>query len=67
MPNNELLKAKIDDSGMTLIAISEKSGIDRATIYNRLNNRGEWKASEIVAIAETLKLSKADREKIFLS
>lgn len=67
MPNMDLLREKIDESGMTVLAISEKSGIDRATIYNRLNNRGEWKASEIVSLAEVLRLSKAEREKIFLS
>lgn len=32
----ELLKEKIADSGMTVKAISEKSGILRETFYNRL-------------------------------
>lgn len=66
MPNMELLKDRIKDSGMTIIAISEKSNIDRATIYNRLNGRGEWKASEIVGMSDALRLTSAEKEEIFL-
>lgn len=67
MTNIELLLSKIKDSGMTIVAICEKSGIDRATFYNRLNGRGEFTASEIVNISNTLRLTKPDRDKIFLS
>lgn len=67
MTNNELLLSKIEDSGMTVVAICEKSGIDRATFYNRLKGRGEFTASEIVGISNALHLSKPDRDKIFLS
>lgn len=66
MPNMNLLKDKITDSGVTIVWLSEKSGIERATLYNRLNGRGEWTASEIVGISSALKLTKADRDKIFL-
>ena len=67
MTDIELLKAKIDESGMTVVAISEKAGIERATFYNRLKGRGEFTASEIVRLTNTLKLTKPDRDKIFLS
>ena len=67
MPNMELLKDYIRESGMTTIAISEKAGIDRATIYNRLNNRGEWKASEIMGMTKALRLEPEERDAIFLS
>ena len=67
MTNNELLLSKIEDSGMTVVAICEKSCIDRATFYNRLKGRGEFTASEIVGISNALHLSKPDRDKIFLS
>lgn len=66
MPNMELLKKKIKDSGMTIVAIAKKSGIDRATIYNRLNARGEWTASEITAMSDTLRLTNPERDEIFL-
>lgn len=66
MPNMELLRNKIDDSGMTITAIADKTGIQRATLYNRLNERGEWTASEIVAMADVLCMSKSERDSIFL-
>lgn len=67
MADIELLKKKIADSGMTVKAISEKSGILRETFYNRLKGSGEFTASEIVALTKTLRLSKSERDKIFLN
>lgn len=66
MTDIELLLSKINDSGMTMVAIAEKSGIDRATIYNRLKGKGEFTASEIVRLSSVLRLSKPERDKIFL-
>lgn len=67
MVNIELLKSVIDDSGMTMVAISEKSGIKRETLYQRLKGSGEFTASEIVGLVNALKLNKAQRESIFFS
>lgn len=67
MADVELLQAKIDESGMTMVAIAKKSGIDRTTLYNRLKNVGEFTASEIVGLSTTLRLTKPERDKIFLS
>ena len=67
MTDFELLQLKIKESGMTMVAICEKSGIERATMYNRLNGVGEFTAKEIVSISETLHLTKSDRDKIFLT
>jgi len=66
MPNIEMLNDKIRESGMTTTFIAEKSGMLRETLYNRLGGRGEFKASEIVGLSNTLKLSKTEREEIFL-
>jgi len=66
MTDFELLLSKIEDSGMTMVAIAEKSGIDRATLYNRLKGKGEFTASEIVSLSNVLRLSKTARDKIFL-
>lgn len=63
----ELLKEKIDDSGMTMVALAKKSGILRETLYNRLNKKGEFTASEIVSLTECLHLSTDDRENIFFT
>ena len=62
-----LLNEKIKESGMTIKAIAEKSNIVRETLYNRLNGKGEFTASEIVALTKTLHLNKAERETIFFS
>lgn len=67
MVNIELLKTVIDDSGMTMVAISEKSGIKRETLYQRLKGSGEFTASEIVGLVNALRLSKTQREAIFFS
>jgi predicted transcriptional regulator len=66
MSNIELLKEKINDSGMTVVSIAKKSGILRETLYNRLNGEGEWKVSEVRGLTATLRLNKRDREEIFL-
>lgn len=65
MPNIALLKDTIKDSGMTMVAISDKSGIVRETLYNRLDGKGEFTVSEITGLCSALKISKQDREKIF--
>ncbi|MGJ0961050.1 helix-turn-helix domain-containing protein [Faecalicoccus pleomorphus] len=67
MANIVKLKNKIEESGMTMKAISEKSGIVRETLYNRMNGVGEFTASEIVGLTKALKLSIEERDSIFLS
>ena len=67
MPDIELLRKKINDSGMTMTNIAEKAGILRETLYNRLNGNGEFKASEITSLTHVLSLSKEERDKIFLT
>ncbi len=67
MPNINLLKTKISESGIKMTILSEKTGISRETLYNRLNENGEFKASEIVALTSALNLTKEERDKIFLT
>ena len=62
----ERLKAVIDESGMTMKAIAEKSGIVRETLYNRLAGIGEFTAREIVGLTATLHLTNKQRDEIFL-
>lgn len=63
----QLLNERIKDSGMTMVAIAAKSGMLRETLYNRLNGKTEFKASEILRISYVLNLSEADRNKIFFT
>jgi len=66
MTNFKLLNKKIDESGMTIVAISNKTKISRETLYNRLKGDGEFKASEIVELTEILHLTNTERDVIFL-
>lgn len=61
------LRQKIDDSGMTMVAVSRKSGILRETLYNRLNGKGEFNASEMMSISNVLGLSNDERDSIFFA
>lgn len=65
MINKEILNKYIIDSGMTIVSISEKSGILRETLYNKLSGQSEFKASEIVSICSVLKIPSFDRDRIF--
>ena len=66
IPDIKMLKDKITDSGMTVKAVAEKSGILRETLYNRLKGVGEFTASEIVSLSNVLNLSQTERDDIFL-
>ena len=66
MPDIKMLKDKITDSGMTVKAVAEKSGILRETLYNRLKGVGEFTASEIGSLSNVLNLSQTERDDIFL-
>ena len=50
-----------------MTAIARKSYISRETLYNRLNGVGEFTASEIVGLTYALKLTKHERDIIFLN
>lgn len=67
MPDIVLLKEKINETGMTMVSISAKSGITRETLYNRLNGKGEFLASEISGLTKALNLTRSERDKIFFT
>lgn len=66
MVDMEMLKAKISDSGMTIKAIAERSGIKRYTLDRKLKGRGEFTANDIVGLTKALKLKPSERNDIFL-
>lgn len=66
MVDVNLLKEKIDESGMTMVAICEKTGILRQTMYNRLDDPA-FTVDEVNALRKVLRLSKADVSKIFFA
>jgi len=66
MVNIELLKNRIKDSGMTITAICDKSGILRQTLYRRFSNPN-FTIDEIDALTKTLHISQRDITKIFFA
>ena len=67
MPNLTLLRDKIDASGLKVSAIAKKSGLKRETLYNKLQGRSEFKASEISSLALILQMSRDERDTIFFT
>ena len=65
MTDLEELKAIIKESGMTMVAVAEKAGMVRETLYNRLAGKGEFTASEIVGLTAALRLTVKQRDSIF--
>lgn len=67
MVDIDLLKTYIKDSGVTMMALSSKTGMNRATLYTRLSGARDFTASEIMSISEALKMTKKERDDIFFS
>lgn len=67
MTDVRLLREKFRESGMSVTAIAEKSGILRETLYNRINGDADFKASEIDALTRVLDLTKEERDAIFFA
>lgn len=67
MTDFDALRKKINDSGMTIVAICEKSGILRETLYNRFKGVGDFTAVEMVALSNVLNLSNDERDAIFFA
>lgn len=61
------LKATIDESGMTMVAISAKTGILRETLYNKLAGKSEFTVSEIEGLSDALNLTTGQRNSIFFA
>jgi len=66
MTDVKALKECMENSGMTVVAIAEKTGILRETLYNRLKT-GNFKLSEICALSDVLRLDRDGRDKIFFA
>ena len=65
MVNTEMLRKKVEDSGMTYKHIAAVLGITAQALRLKINNQNEFVASEILKLSETLKLSMSERDAIF--
>ena len=66
MTDLNLLMQYITDSGMTKKNIALKAGISRERLYTILEG-SECRASEIEGLAKALRLTNANRDKIFFA
>lgn len=65
MADISILKNRISNSGMTMVNIAKRAGIGRVTLYNRLNGKGDFTASEMMGLKKVLNLTDSDVKKIF--
>lgn len=61
------LKAKIVELEMSVDSVAEKIGMDRSTLYRRLQNPDGFTVGEIGALSRVLGLSCEDSQAIFFS
>ncbi len=54
MVNSNLLKAKIQERGIDKLQIAEALGISPTSLNYKLNNKTEFKASEIMQLSNIL-------------
>ena len=66
MTNSERLRKKVEEFGITFTFLAEKIGITRESLYKKMRNETEFKASEISGVAKTLRLSQKEINEIFL-
>lgn len=65
MTNTKLLRRKIDESGYKLRYIAKQLGISYQGLMYKINNKSEFKASEIQKLKNLLKLTDAEVQMIF--
>lgn len=66
MTNSLELELQIKRIGISKKELAKRLGISKMSLFNKIRNETEFKASEIVALTEALKLSQEQRDIIFL-
>ena len=66
LTNVELLEEKIDKANLSPVAMAAAWGVSLPTYYKLKAGEREFKASTIVRAAAVLKLTKLERDVIFL-
>lgn len=67
MTNTKMLEKAIKDSGYKKGFIAEQVGLSRAGLCNCINNRAEFKASQINTLCTLLNLDQTQRSAIFFA
>lgn len=67
MVNVDMLRGKIAERGMNVSEVSEKMGVDKATLYRRIADGESFTIGEARKIADILNLTHAEAVSIFFS
>lgn len=67
MVNTKMLQEAMRNHGYTIDKLAEKIGRSRTGLFNKIHNKTEFRLSEIDQISRVLKISKADRIRIFFA
>ena len=67
MTNTTLLMEYIEKSGYKMSFIAKQLGITAYCFSLKVNNKSEFKASEITILCKLLKISARDRDAIFFA
>ena len=68
MTNTNLLRQKIDESGLKLQFIAEQVGISRFALLKKIENRTELRVSEVATLCKLLGIkTMTERERIFFA
>lgn len=67
MTNTSLLMQYIERSGYKISFIAKQLGLTAYGFMLKVNNKSEFKASEITILCKLLKISAKDREAIFFA
>jgi len=68
MVNINKLKGKIVENDLTIEKLADEVGIDRSTLYRKINNKGEsFTIKEADLIAKALNLTAAEVNAVFFS
>lgn len=67
MTNTSLLMQYIEKSGYKMSFIAKQLGITAYGFSLKVNNKSEFKASEITILCKLLKISAKDKEAIFFA
>lgn len=67
MTDSNMLKMYIKKSGYKVCYIAERLGITYQGLLNKINNKSEFKQSEIVELTRLLSIDSESKEKIFFT
>lgn len=67
MVNTELLREKIDSSGVKITFLAKEIGITYMALTNKMNKKVDFKCEEAGAIKKALRLTDEEMKEIFFA